>query len=466
MTIMIQTLFKGRRIFFVSLVASLLMICGLLQLPSVVQAGKSVPVPAGRTEITFWHAMNGPNEKVLQKIVAQFNQKQHKYWVTPIYEGSYGLLQSKYTNTLHSNVTPALVQIDQGNGAAMIGIDNYVPMQKFIDRDHFDTNQIYPSAMRAYSIKGQLLSMPFNSSTAVLYYNKDLFKKYGIKPLSQSPTYSEVRTAAQQLTQKSHQEVKGITLQIYDWLANELVANQNVSVVDHGNGREAVATKSNMNTPEMRRTFQWVQQMIKDGSFQNYGTGSSASANQMAGFLSQKLGIFMQSSAAMSSINKSAKFHYGVCYMPHPDGVKANGVAIGGASLWITKEKDKAIQEGAWQFVKYAASPVAQAQWQVGTGYIANNKRSLQVPVLAKAIAKNPNLKVPVDQLLGAQQNAASAGPFYANVADAARYLQIAEQQIYAGGNIATALATAQKQTNQAIAQTNQTSYDLLNFNR
>lgn len=424
----------------------------------------TVGAPSGRIVVPFWHAINGPNGKTLEAMVARFNKSQKKYWVESVYEGSYSLTQSKYINTLHSNVSPALIQIDQGNGATTLGINNYVPAQEFIDKDGYDLSQIYTNVLNAYTIKGQLLSIPFNSSAAVLYYNQDLFKKYKVPLLPQSPTYSQIANAAKLLTQRSGDNVKGFTMQIYDWLADELVANQGGELVNNGNGRTAVATKANVNTPEMRRVFTWVQGMIKDGSFQNYGTGSGASANQMAGFVSGKLGMFMQSSAAMGTIAKSAKFKFGVTFMPHPDGVPANGVAIGGASFWITKDKPAAVRQGAWEFAKFAISPKEQAAWQAATGYIAVNKNALKEPVLKKAITKNPGLLVPVAQLQAAKNNAATAGPFYANLNQAAQFITVAMQQIYAGGDINKALSTAQQKTDQAIQATNAVDYDLLKF--
>ena len=77
----------------------------------------------GRTTITFWHSMNGPNEKVLEGLVDQFNKSQTKYTVKPIYAGSYELSIMKYANTVGSNVSPDLIQSDQANQSMMIGLN-------------------------------------------------------------------------------------------------------------------------------------------------------------------------------------------------------------------------------------------------------------------------------------------------------------------------------------------------------
>lgn len=92
------------------------------------------------------------------------------------------------------------------------------------------------------------------------------------------------------------------------------------------------------------------------------------------------------------------------------------------------------------------------------------NKNALKEPVLKQAVAKNPGLLVPIQQLQAAKTNAATAGPFYANLNEAAQYIQVAMQQIYAGRDITAALAEAQRKTDQAIQATNAVDYELLNF--
>ena len=420
----------------------------------------------GRTTITFWHSMNGPNEKVLEGLVDQFNKSQTKYTVKPIYAGSYELSIMKYANTVGSNVSPDLIQSDQANQSMMIGLNSTVPVQKFIDRDHYDLSQLYPGVTAAYKINGKLASMPFNSSSSVMYYNQSLFKKYGIPDLPLSPTYSDVTKAAVALTQKSKGAVKGMTMQIYGWLQEELVANQNSLAVNHDNGRQAMATSATLNSPEMVKSMNWLQDVIKQNAFQNFGTGSAAANNQSAAFLAQKVGIFMQSSAMLGQLQTNAKFKYGVTFTPHPDGTKANGVAIGGASLWITKDKPTAVQEGAWQFMKYLMTPKSQATWQLGTGYFAVNQKANQVKSLADAIKKNPALAVPIEQLNQGHINAATAGAFFSNIQEERQNVELAMQQIYGGADVKKALDEAEADTNTAISKTNSVSGNLLDYKR
>lgn len=450
----------------IAIVAALIVILGLGFFFTHQQHTEAADNGTGRTTITFWHSMNGPNEQVLENLVNQFNKSQTKYTIKPIYVGSYELSIMKYANTVGSNVSPDLVQSDQANQSMMIGLNATVPVQKFVDRDHYDLSQLYPGVTAAYKINGKLASMPFNSSSSVMYYNESLFKKYGVADLPLSPTYSDVTKAAVALTKKSKGAVKGMTMQIYGWLPEEMVANQNSLVVNHDNVRKAMATAATLNSPEMQKSMTWLQDVIKQNAFENFGTGSAAANNQSAAFLAQKVGIFMQSSAMLGQLQKNAKFKYGVTFTPHPDGTKANGVAIGGASLWITKNKPAAVQEGAWQFMKFLMTPQSQATWQLGTGYFAVNQKANQIQTLAAAIKKNPALAVPIKQLNQGNINAATAGAFFSNIQEERQNVELAMQQIYSGADVKKALNEAETDTNTAIQKTNEVSGNLLNYKR
>src|SRR5699024_2850699 len=104
-------------------------------------------------------------------------------------------------------------------------------------------------------------------------------------------------------------------------------------------------------------------------------------------------------------LTKNNKNELGITYFPHPDNKKANGVAIGGAALWISNDKPKDVQRGAFEFIKYTLKPEVQAQWQKSTGYLALNKDSQKTSILKDLYAKNPESKVPGQQLATAKAN-------------------------------------------------------------
>jgi sn-glycerol 3-phosphate transport system substrate-binding protein len=175
----------------------------------------------------------------------------------------------------------------------------------------------------------------------------------------------------------------------------------------------------------------------------------------MAAFLSGKLGMFLQSSASLSQLTVGDKDKLGVTYYPHPDGQKANGVAIGGASLWISNDKSSTVQHGSWEFIKFLMKAKNQAQWQVATGYLALNKDSQQEKTLQKLYQKVPAAKVPGEQLRKTEPNKTNSGVFLQGLIQERTLTQTAMDQIYNGSNIKTSLQEAEKAMNSYLKSNN-----------
>lgn len=410
---------------------------------------------AQRTPVVFWHEMGGPSEDALMKIVNRFNSSQENYEVIPEYQGSYDEAIQKILQTHGTKASPAVFQSFDIATAQMIHSGYITPVQKFIDAQNYDVSKISPVARSFYSNKGQQQALPFNTSQPVLYYNATLLKKYHITPPPVSPSYSDITRVAKQLYQRSHHQVKGLTVQVYGWLLEQALINANMPLANHNNGHTGTPTKAALNNPETIRFFKWIKENIKANDFINYGSGASAGTNQIAGFLSNKVGMFIQSSATIGQLTKDNKNKLGITYFPHPDHQKANGVAIGGAALWISNDKPQSVQRGAFEFMKYALKADSQAQWQKDTGYLALNSDAQEQPVLKKLFRDNPEAKVPGEQLASATPNYVNSGVLIEGMQLIRELEQTAMETVYNGGSIDKALKTADHSINTNIANTN-----------
>lgn len=411
---------------------------------------------SNRTKIVFWHEMTGQGQDALEELVDEFNKSQDKYTVVPTYAGSYNEVIQKVLNTHGTDASPAIFQSMDISTAQMYYSGYTTPMQKFIDEDNYDVSQISDVARAFYSKDNQQLSMPFNTSQPVLYYNATLLKEYGITPPPKDPSYSDIARVANELYEKSNHKVKGMSVEIYGWFFEQFMANSNTLMANHQNGRSGVATKVNFTNDATVKAMQWIQDNLKKGSFMNYGAGSNAGTNETAAFLSRKLGMFLQSSGSITQLTTGTKDEIGVCYYPHPDGQEANGVSIGGASLWISNDKSDKVQRGAWELTKFLLSAKSQAKWQAATGYLALNKNSQKQKVLVDLYKKNPAAKVASDQLNRTTANTANSGIFMQNLVQERTLSQTAMEQIYAGADIKKALQEAQDSMNSYIASSNQ----------
>ncbi len=405
-----------------------------------------------KTEISFWHAMSGPGQVALDSIVADFNNSQDKYVVKAEFQGTYEESLTKLRSVGGTKDAPAITQVFEVGTKYMIESGYIEPMQTFIDKDNYDLSQLEDNILNYYRVDGKLYSMPFNSSTPVMIYNKDAFKEAGLDPESPPQTFNEVKEAAKKLTKKN--ERFGFSMLTYGWFFEQLVATQGGHYVDNDNGRSDDATKAVFNGEEGLRVFNWLNEMNKAGTFGNYGTNWD---DIRAAFQTGKVAMYMDSSAGVAGAINNSPFEVGVAYIPYPDEVERQGVAIGGASLWMSKGIAEEEQEAAWEFMKYLATPESQAKWHVGTGYFAINPAAYDQDIVKTEWEKYPQFKVTVDQLQSTKASYATQGALISVFPESRQQVVTALENMYQGMDPKKALDQAADGTNRAIEIANKT---------
>jgi len=370
--------------------------------------GKDVK-PAAK--ITWWHAHGGINGEALNRIVDSFNKSQSNITVEAVFQGSYDDLLAKLNTALASNSAPALVQVYDIGQRYMYDSGEIVPMQAFIDRDKFDTSDFEPAVINYYKFQDRLQSMPWNASSAILFYNKDAFKAAGLDPEKPPVTFTEVADAAKKLTKKdaSGQTVQyGFGPSIYGWLFEQLLATSGSLYADNGNGRDDRATKVVYNNAAGKTILDWWKAGVDGGYFYNPGIDNAGSTNA---FKAGKTAMYIESTATLRDTINAAKFQVGTGLYPRPDGKpKEGGNIIGGASLYIMKSRPAEEQQAAWEFVKYAMSPANQAQWQADTGYYPIRKSAYNEGPSKEWASKYPQFLTAVNQIRDSPQNRMTNG--------------------------------------------------------
>jgi sn-glycerol 3-phosphate transport system substrate-binding protein len=407
--------------------------------------------------VRFWHAMNGDLEKKLNAIAAEYNQSQDKYEIKPEFEGTYEELLTKFRSTAASNEVPALVQSSEITTKYMIDSKKITPVQQYIDKDHYDTSKLEKAITNYYTVNGKMYSMPFNSSTPVLIYNKDAFKKAGLDPEKAPSTYSELKEAAKKLTIKEGNTTKqyGFTMLNYGWFFEELLAEQGAMYVDHENGRKGGAEKALLNGKEGQKVFSLLNDLNKNGELGKYGNDWDG---MRAAFQSGQVAMYLDSSAGVRNIIDTSKFNVGVAYLPHPDNVDPKGVVIGGASLWMTNMVGNETQEGAWDFMKYLTKADVQAKWHTETGYFAITPDAYKDPLILEEYKKYPQLKVTVDQLQSTKSSPATQGALISVFPESRDAVVKSLEAMYGGTDPKQALDNAAKTTDRAIEIANRTN--------
>ncbi|PGT82251.1 MULTISPECIES: ABC transporter substrate-binding protein [Bacillaceae] len=416
--------------------------------------GTDTEETAGKQEVVFWHAMSGDLETVLNNIVSDFNESQDNIEVKPVFQGTYEEALTKFNTVAGTADAPTIMQTFEVGTKYMIDSGHVQPVQKFIDEDNYDTSQWEKNISNYYTVDGEQYSMPFNSSTPVLIYNKDAFKEAGLDPEKAPMTYSELKDAGKKLTISDGGETSqyGFSILNYGWFFEEMLAEQGGHYVDNENGRSGNATKATFNDELGLNVFNLISDMYNEGTFYNVGQNWD---DMRAAFQSGKMTMYLDSSAGVKTIVDNADFEVGVSYLPIPDDAERNGVIIGGASVWMSSGIDEAKQKAAWEFMKYLTTPEVQADWHVKTGYFAINPAAYEQDVVKQEWEKYPQLKVTVDQLRDTKANTATQGALISVFPESRQKVVTAMENLYQGMDPKEALDQAAEETNRALEVAN-----------
>ncbi len=416
--------------------------------------GAGAEETSGKQEVVFWHAMSGELETVLNDIAADFNESQDTIEVKPIFQGTYEEALTKFNTVAGTEDAPTIMQVFEVGTKYMIDSGHIQPVQKFIDEENYDTSQWEKNISNYYTVDGEQYSMPFNSSTPVLIYNKDAFEAAGLDPEKAPMTYSELKDAAKKLTKAEGGETSqyGFSILNYGWFFEELLAEQGGHYVDNENGRAGNATKATFNDDLGLNVFQLISDMHKEGTYYNVGQNWD---DMRAAFQSGKMAMYLDSSAGVKAIVDNADFEVGVSYLPIPDDSERNGVIIGGASVWMSSGIAEEKQKAAWEFMKYLTTPEVQAEWHVKTGYFAINPAAYDEDVVTQEWEKYPQLKVTVDQLRDTKTNTATQGALISVFPESRQKVVTAMESLYQGMDPQEALDQAAEETNRALEVAN-----------
>ena len=348
------------------------------------------------TTISFWHSMGGVNGQAIDTLVQKFNDE-NEYGITveAEYQGSYDDALNKLKSAQIGNMGADLVQVYEIGTRFMIESGWIVPMQSMVNADEYDTSVLEPNLAAYYTINDMLYSMPFNSSTPLMYYNKDMFDAAGITEIPDS--LEAIAEVGVKLLDAGAQEV--MSLGIYGWFFEQFIGKQGLEYANNGNGRTEAATAVafDENGAAANILNEW-KNLYDLGYAPNVGKGGDAG---LADFSAGKSAITLGSTASLKQIlqDVDGKFEVGTAYFPKVKSTDEGGVSIGGASLWALDNNDPKKLRATWEFVKYLISPESQAFWNAETGYFPVNVNAHDEDVFKENIAKYPQFETAIDQL-------------------------------------------------------------------
>lgn len=408
-------------------------------------------IPAGTT-ITFWHSMGGVNGEALDYLVNQFNEENKLgIKVEAQYQGEYDDTINKLKSAQIGNMGADLVQIYDIGTRFMIDSGWVVPMEELIDAHGWDKSVIEPNIAAYYTVDDKLYSMPFNSSTPLLYYNKDMFEAAGVTAVPDS--LEGIADIAEALVEKGGAG-EPIALGIYGWFFEQFTCKQGLDYVNNGNGRQEAATGVlfDQNGGAVNTLTAW-KNLYDKGYAPIVGRGGDAG---LADFSSGKSAMTLASTASLKQIleDVNGKFEVGTAYFPKINADDQGGVSIGGGSLWALNNEDEGKKAATWEFVKFLVSSESQAYWNVKTGYFPVTTDAHEEPVFKENLEKYPQFGTAIDQLHDSTPKSAGA---LLSVFPEARQIVETEIENMLNKNVSPedTAASMAKQINKAIEEYN-----------
>ena len=368
--------------------------------PAVLAACFALPAHAV-VEVQWWHAMGGALGDWVGDLAKNFNASQSDYKIVPTFKGTYPETLTAGIAAFRSGNSPAILQVFEVGTATMMASKGAIkPVAEVMKESglKFDPSA-YVSAVAGYytAPNGQMLSMPFNSSTTIFYYNKDAFKAAGLDSEKAPSTWPEVALAAAKLKASGHKCPFTTSWQSWTQLES-FSAWHNVEFATKKNGFGGADARLAFNTPLHIRHIENLANMAKQGLFVYKGRNNTADAN----FPSGECAMFTGSAGLYGNVKANAKFAYGMAPLPYyPDVVGApQNTVIGGASLWVMAGHKPEEYKGVAAFFNYLSSPEVQAASHQRTGYLPITTAAFKLTESQGFYKKNPGTDVAPNQMI------------------------------------------------------------------
>ncbi|WP_089672353.1 ABC transporter substrate-binding protein [Halohasta litchfieldiae] len=309
--------------------------------------------------------------------------------------------QDSYENVL----TNTLAAFDSGNVSDMLQVDSLFAQQVLdtgrvepvanILPDDFETDDFLDNVAEFFTVDGELASLPFNNSNAIMYINRDAFEAAGLDPDDPPTTLAEVRSASEQLVDQDVTQF-GITWPNHVWFVETWYAFEGELLTDAENGH--AGEPSEFNTPEaVYDLYEWWKGMADDGLYTNPGIEAWGEATSL--FIEQESAMLLTSTASVSGLIADSE-NFEVDAAPYPSISDTRvGPVIGGASFYVPAGLPDDRYDEIGQLLEYMAEPEVQTEWHKGSGYYPITKSSVESLEAEGWFEENPMYRVALNQL-------------------------------------------------------------------
>ena len=398
-------------------------------------------------EISFWHAMSGGRGEVVQALVDEFNAANPDIQVVAEFTGSYAETLTKALAAVRAGEPPHIVQVYEVGTRNMLDSGAIVPVAE-VSGGEFVPEEFVEPIVNYYSVNGELACMPFNSSTAMIYYNKDMFRAAGLDPEQPPTTFQEVYDYSKQIMDAGVAD-GGISFGWPAWILEQMYATHDQLLADESGGRTGLAGEIYLNSEFGVDVLTEWQRWADEGVL-IYG-GREYSANDP--FLAGEFAMLAQSTSSLGGIEGSATFDLGTAYLPRLEGYDSVGNnVIGGGCLWTMSGHDEASYAAIWKFYDFLSQTPQSIAWHKGTGYFPATDEAVAALEEEGWFEENPNFRTAFDQILTGTNTEAAQGVLLGDFVTIRDIVGAAIEEVVVNGmDPQEALDSATEQTNQLL---------------
>jgi sn-glycerol 3-phosphate transport system substrate-binding protein len=409
-----------------------------------------VPAPAlAKTEIHFWHAMTGQLGDAVTELVKQFNESQSEYEVKPLRKGTYPETLTAAIAAYRQKSAPHIVQVFEVGTQTMMLSGAVLPVYQLMKEQEIkvDWKDFIAPVVGYYSKDGNLYSMPFNSSTPILYYNKDAFQKAGLDPAKPPQTWKQVEDYSKKLIATGAAKC-GFSTGWPSWtMVENMHAWHDQPFATRHDGFDGLDVELLINREFGVKHIGQLAAWQKDHVY-SYG-GRQGTADPK--FVSGECAMYIQSSALIGGFSKGVKFNWATGQLPHWGAPypKATSI-IGGATLWVMKGKPSVENRGTALFLKFISDTNQQMWWHVTTGYLAISNSAVKNLEVGYHFKRNPDQFTAFAELTKGKATANSQGLRLGNFVQIRDVIEAEMENIFAGKK------TAKQGLDDAVAKGNE----------
>jgi len=382
-----------------------------LTIAAAVAASLSAGAASAADEIQLWHAFSGRLAELLTEQTEKFNAAQSDYVVVPTPKGNYSETLNAGIAAFRAGEQPHILQVFEVGTATMMGARGAIkPVHELMAEAGTPIDKsAFLSAVTAYytTADGDMLSMPYNSSTQVLYVNTALLEKAGLPADAPLETWPQVEAALTAL--KAAGVDCPLTTAWQSWVHLEsFSAYHNVPFATQENGFGGTDTSLVFNGPLQIAHIAKLGEWAKEGKFIYAGRRGEGGARFRAG----ECALYTESSAGYAGVKAEAQFPFQIRplpYWPQAEGAPQNTI-IGGASLWVMAGKPAEDYKGVAAFFSFLSSAEIQAQWHQQTGYLPITYAAYELTKSQGFYETNPGTDVAIIQMTGKAPTANSKG--------------------------------------------------------